>query len=269
MAEHGEGPVWSPGWGGLRWVDMFAGDILHLDAGGQVSRVHVDEVVTVVRPRSGGGVVVATRDEVRVGPGFDELETLVCLGLPSSLRLNDPDGRFLCGSMAYDEAPGAGRLYAVLPDGTVRVVADGVGISNGLGFDVAREHAFYVDTDTQRVDVFDHDPGAGLTRRRPWAQVDCSLGRPDGLTVDAEGGVWVALFGGAAVARFDPGGTLVGLVELPVSQITACSFGGSDLRTLFVTTSRYGLECPEPAAGALFAVPDCDVAGIPTLSFAG
>jgi sugar lactone lactonase YvrE len=116
---------------------MMAGDVLHLDAGGRVSRLHVDELAAIVRPRSAGDVVVATPDEVRVGPDFEELETLARLGLPSTLRLNDggcdPDGRFLCGSVAYDEAPGAGALYAVSPDGTVTVVAEDISISNGLG----------------------------------------------------------------------------------------------------------------------------------------
>ncbi|TKJ21331.1 SMP-30/gluconolactonase/LRE family protein [Blastococcus sp. CCUG 61487] len=272
VAEHGEGPVWSSDWGGLRWVDMLAGDVLHLEGDARVTRVHLADVVAVIRPRSTGGIVVATRDEVRAGFDLAELHTVARLGLSANLRLNDgccdPDGRLLCGSMAYDETPGAGALYAVSSDGTVRVVAEGVGISNGLGFDRAGKHAFYVDTVTQRIDVFDYSQDEGLTARRPWAFVDRSYGRPDGLAVDAEGGVWVALFGGSAVARFAPDGTLVDLVRLPVRQVTSCAFGGPGLRTLFVTTSRHGLADPEPAAGALFAVPDCDVAGIPTLTFA-
>ena len=190
-----------------------------------------------------------------------------------AVRMNDggcdPDGRFYCGSMAYDETPGAGSLYRLDPDGTTTVVLSGVTISNGLAWSPDGTRAYYVDTPTRRVDVFDYDPGTGLTGRRPWAVVPDGPGVPDGLTVDADGGVWTALWGGGAVCRFTGAGQLDGVVELPVPRVTACAFGGPALTTLYVTTSRLQTDTDRyPAAGAVFAV-DVGVRGLPVRPFAG
>jgi sugar lactone lactonase YvrE len=178
----------------------------------------------------------------------------------------DPDGRFYCGSMAYDKRPGAGSLHRLDPDGSVHVVLRGVTISNGLDWSPDASRAYYNDTDTQRIDVFDYDPKAGLSRRRTFATM---AERPDGLTVDAEGGVWVALSNGGAVRRYAPDGALDHELQLPVTKVTACTFGGDRLEQLFITTSRDGLpEGAEPQAGSLFcATPG--VRGLPVREFAG
>ncbi len=113
----------------------------------------------------------------------------------------DPDGRFWCGSMAYDQTPGAGSIFRLDPDGTVRAVIDGVTISNGLEWSPDGSRAYYNDTPTHEISVFDYDPVDGLTGRRPsstWVPT-C---QPDGLTVDAEGGVWAAMYDGGAVHRY-------------------------------------------------------------------
>jgi sugar lactone lactonase YvrE len=177
----------------------------------------------------------------------------------------DPDGRFYCGSMAYDKATGAGALYRLDPDGAVHRVLDGVTISNGLEWSPDGSMAYYVDTPTHRIDVFDYSSDAGLTGRRPF--VSFEDGNPDGLTVDAEGGVWVALFGGGAVHRYTAEGRLDAVVELPTPQITACTLGGPELGRLFVTTSAEG-GMDDGVAGSLFAV-DVGVAGRPVREFAG
>jgi sugar lactone lactonase YvrE len=180
----------------------------------------------------------------------------------------DPDGRFWCGSMAYDQRPGAATLYRLDPDGSARAVLDGVTISNGLDWSPDGSLAYYDDTATHRIDVFDYDREAGLTGGRPFVQLP-EDGNPDGLTVDAEGGIWVALFGGGAVHRYTPAGVLDGVVELPAAQVTACTFGGPRLDQLFITTSREG-QAPgdDPLAGALFRA-DVGVVGQPTREFAG
>jgi sugar lactone lactonase YvrE len=117
--------------------------------------------------------------------------------------------------------------------------------------------------------VFDHDPLAGLTGRRPFVRLGPDDGGPDGLTVDAEGGVWVALWGGGCVRRYTSEGVLDGVVEVPARQVTACTFGGDRLDQLFITTSRQGLEPDEePVAGALFSA-DVGVRGRPVHAFAG
>jgi sugar lactone lactonase YvrE len=277
VAEHGEGPVWHPSFGGVRWVDMHAGDILELTAPDVVSRTHVGTVAAVFRPRRGGGVVLGDqRGFVLLDADLAVERRLPPLWDDPGVRMNeggaDPAGNFWCGSMAYDQSDGAGALYRLTPDLTVEKVLDGVTISNGLGFSPDGTRAYYVDTPTGKVDVFDHADGE-LTNRRTAFSVADGPGNPDGLTVDAEGGVWVALFGGAAVHRYAPDGTLLAVVPLPAAQVTACTFGGTDLDRLYVTTSRENLDADalaeQPLAGALFVVDVPGVRGLPVLEFAG
>jgi sugar lactone lactonase YvrE len=267
VAEHGEGPVWHPSFGGIRWVDMLAGDILEL-SGSTVGRTHVGTVAAAFRPRAGGGLVVAEeRGFVLLGPDLRVERRLGDLWSDPGIRMNEggclPDGAFLCGTMAYDERPGAGTVYRLAPDLTVQTVLTGVTISNGLAPTVDGTGLYYVDTPTGRVDLFDLVGGLPVHRR---PAVAVTGGHPDGLTVDAEGGIWVALWGGAAVHRYTPAGELDRIVRLPVSQVTACTFGGPDLDTLYITTSAQGVD--EPQAGALFAV-DPGVRGLPVAEFAG
>jgi sugar lactone lactonase YvrE len=180
----------------------------------------------------------------------------------------DPDGRFWCGSMAYDQSPGAASMYRLDPGGTVRRVFGDVTISNGLEWSPDGSLAYYDDTATHRVDVFDYDRDAGLTGRRPFVVLGDD-GNPDGLTVDAEGGVWVALFGGGAVHRYDAAGRLDVVVEVPTPQVTACTLGGPQLDQLFITTSREGMgPDDDPLAGSLFRA-DVGVTGLPVREFVG
>jgi sugar lactone lactonase YvrE len=272
-AYHGEGPVWDASAGVLRWVDMLAGDILTLEADGVVSRLHVGDVAAAFRPRAGGGLVVAVErgfvlvdEDGRVGPVQRAFED-------PDVRMNDggcdPAGRFFCGSMAYDMAPGRGSLFRFDPDGGVTRVLEGLGISNGIAWSADGTRLHFVDTLTGRVDLFDYDLGsAELSNRRPLATIDEDDGMPDGLALDAEGGTWVALWTGSAVHRYDAEGRLDAVVRLPVSQVTACAFGGHNLDELFITTSRLDLGDAEPAAGAVFRV-EVGVRGLPLPVFAG
>jgi len=121
------------------------------------------------------------------------------------------------------------------------------------------------------VDAFDYDADAdgGLSGRRPLVTLPDDVGEPDGIAVDSEGFIWVALWGGGAVRRYSPEGRLDGVVELPVPRVTACAFGGERLTTLYITTSRVDTDTTRhPRAGALFAV-DVGVPGLPVLPFAG
>ena len=273
VAYHGEGPAWSPGWGGLRWVDLLAGDVLSLGTDGVVGRRHVDRVVAVVRPRRGGGAVLGVERGFVLEGADGSLTRLPPLWDDAGRRMNeggcDPEGRFLCGSMAYDRTPGAGALYRLDEDGKVEVVVDGVTISNGIDWSPDGTLAYYTDTTTQRVDVFDHEPGAGITGRRTFVTVDPADGHPDGLTVDAEGGVWVAINGGGTVRRYTPAGVVDAVVEVPTRQVTACTFGGDALDELYVTTSQEGLPPgADPIAGSLFRVA-VGVRGRPLREYAG
>ena len=270
-AFHAEGPVWWPDGSGLRWVDMLAGDVLTLSPTGQLDRRHVGDVAAAVRPRAAGGFVVGIERGFALVDATGAQTSLPELWSDPGVRMNeggcDPDGRFYCGSMAYDQTSGRGSLYRLDPGGAVQSVLSGATISNGLAWSPDGSLAYYVDTPTRRVDVLDYDRDGGLRDRRTLVEIEEGAGLPDGLTVDAEGCVWVALYGGSAVRRFRPDGVLDGVVEVPVSQVTACTFGGERLDQLFVTTTREN-NAPEAAAGSVFGAA-VGVVGLPALAFAG
>lgn len=260
LANHGEGVIWDAPAGLVRWVDMLEGDILATAPDGQsVSRLNVGKVAAAIRPRAEGGLVVAVeRGFALLDPDSDAPRDLGELWSDVGIRMNDgacdPQGRFYCGSMAYDAAEGRGALYRLDPDGSVAQVLTRVTISNGLAWSRDGTIVYYVDSATQRIDAFDHDPERGqLHNRRPVVTIPAAVGTPDGMTLDAEGFLWVAMWGGSAVHRYSPTGRLDGTIKLPARQVTSCAFGGPALDELYVTTSRLGLDSGEdPLAGALF-----------------
>lgn len=270
IAYHGEGPVWSPTWGGLRWVDMLAGDLLTLHDDGRVDRLHVGKVAAFHRPRAGGGYVVATERGLALSSTPHDAPTPWAeLWSDEGVRMNDggcdPWGNLYAGSMAYDAAAGAASFYRVTPDGQVLVVLDDATISNGFEFSPDESLAYYNDTPTNRTDVFDV-VDQHLTNRRTFR--DWGDQHPDGLTVDSAGNVWVAVHGAGRVVCVAPDGSVLTEIEVPAAQTTACALGGEDLRDLYITTSRENLDDPEPGAGALFRV-RVDVPGLPVRPFAG
>jgi sugar lactone lactonase YvrE len=252
---------------------MLAGDVLSLAADGTIDRRHVGNVAAALRPRRQGGAVIAVERGFALEDADGAIRYLGELWTGTHVRMNeggcDPDGRFYCGSMAYDQRPSAGALYRLDPDDSVHVVLENVTISNGLEWSPDGSRVYYNDTPTQRVDVFDYDGESGLTGRRPFAEIPAEVGGPDGLTVDEEGGVWVALYGGGAVRRYNPEGVLDEVIEVPAEQVTACTFGGSNLDQLFITTSREGLGGgDDPLAGSVFRSA-VGVASLPVREFAG
>lgn len=274
VANHGEGPVWYSEWGGLKWVDMLAGDVLSLAKDGSVSRWRSgDPVVAAIRPRSSGGMVMGVERGFALTSPDGELTHLPPLWPQGHLRMNegacDPAGNFWCGSMAYDRAEGAASLWRLDRAGEATQMLEDLTISNGLCWSADGSTAYYNDTETYTISVFDWSPDDGLFNRRVFADLRDDLVRPDGLTLDAEGGVWIGLSNGSAVRRYDAGGKLSEVIDLPVTKVTACTFGGDNLDQLFITTSREGLPDDEqPAAGSLFlAVPG--VRGLPVRIFAG
>lgn len=278
---HGEGPVWWPALGALRYVDMLAGDVMTWHPDGTITRSPVgSSVAAVLRPRRGGGAIVARERDVVLFDD-DELTRPVWTSdpfVPEGQRSNeggcDPQGRFYVGTMAYDKTEGVASMtrFTPSPEGgasaRAEVVLTGLSVSNGLGWSPDGKVAYFADTPTGRVVRFDGGPGNGATSR-PFAAVNGGEGRPDGLCLDAEGGVWVALNGDGRVHRYDPQGALTEVIDVGARQTTACTFGGSGHQTLFVTTSREGLEDhDDPAAGSLFAV-EPGVAGLPPLPYDG
>lgn len=270
ITHHGEGPVWSQRRQCLHLVDMLAGAIVRFDPDtGHHNRLVVGAVAAAFRPRADGGLVVAVERGFALIDPDGEQHQLPTLWSDAGVRMNDggtdADGRFYCGSMGYDAAPGRGEFWRLNPDLTTDRLWSDVTVSNGFAFSPDNRHAYYIDTPTGRVDLLDYVDGE-LVNRRPAVP---EAGHPDGMTVDVEGNLWVAQFGASSVLQFSPAGDLLTRVEVAARQVTACTFGGGDLSTLYITTSREGLAPgDDPAAGAVFAIVP-GTAGMPALEFAG
>ncbi|WP_309104085.1 SMP-30/gluconolactonase/LRE family protein [Microbacterium sp.] len=272
ISGHAEAPVWWPGWGGLRWVDGHAGDLVTLTDEG-LRRMHLDdEYAAFVRPRVGGGFAAFGARTLYLSDTADGPAHAAASFDLGDARFNDgtvdPHGRLLAGTMAGPHAGAAGRLLRIGPELDTTPVLSDVTNSNGVGFTPDARQMYYVDTATQRIDVFDVRQG-DLSGRRAFVHIDEEQGSPDGLAVAADGSVWVALWGGSAVHGYDAGGTLIERIELPVSQVSACTFGGDDLSTLFITTSAQDLDPDHGTeAGSVFAL-DLGVRGNPVTPFSG
>jgi sugar lactone lactonase YvrE len=257
-AELGEGPTWDPAAGRLIWVDILSSRVHTYDpATGRRTVRTTEQHVGAAKPRAGGGLVLNLRDGVGLLDGDGAFRWLHRDPVPGR-RGNDaavaPDGSLWAGTMRYDEAPGGGTLSRVTGDGSVEVVLDDVAVSNGTGWSPDGGLMYYVDSPTGRIDVFTYADGRA-TGRRTLARIEGAAGSPDGLTVDADGCVWVALWDGGAIRRYTPAGTLDRVLELPVPRPTACAFGGAGLSDLYITTARTGLASPDPLAGSVLVVP--------------
>ena len=273
-AELAEGPSWDARAQRLRWVDIEAGLVhTYCPVTGRDSSEDVGIAVGAVVPRRGGGLALAIEDGFALSDGpADRLLRRHRVDEPDGNRMNDGkcdrDGRFFAGTMARDQTPGAGALYRLDPDGRVERVRAGVTISNGLGWSPDGATMYYVDSPTHVILAFDYDRDtAAMTAERVLAELDPGEGMPDGLTVDAEGCLWVARWGGARVDRIAPDGRRVDTVRLPASHVTSCAFGGPELAELYITTARMGLSDQEseeqPEAGHVF-VCDPGVIGMPS-----
>lgn len=272
ITHHGEGAVWWPS-GNLRLVDGYAGDVLDLLADGTVVRTHVGGFAGCLRPRVGGGAVLG------VDRGFALLDPDGTLHpattvVAEDIRMNDgacdPAGNFWCGAMAWDGREGAGQLLRLDAQGGVGVQIENASIANGLAWSPDGTTVFWNDTPTNTVWAFDDDGDAGLVNRRPFAVLDDTPGMPDGLTVDRTGAVWVALWGGGGVRRYDADGRLDLVVDVDARQVSSCTIGGDQLDRLYVTTLRENLDDDDdPRAGSVFALDLGESLGVAPLPYSG
>lgn len=272
LTHHGEGPMWTPSTG-LLVLDMLAGDIVSVTEDGALDRrVHVDDVIAAIAPRRDGGLVAGTERGWCLLDSELTIQGRVEVWTDPAIRMNDgacdPYGAFWCGSMAYDLHPGRGGLWRFAPDDlSCELVLKRIGCSNGLQWTVDGDHAYYIDSLTGTVDRLRTTIDGHLMERTEFADLH-GLGFPDGLAVDTEGGVWVALFGASRLIHLTPTGEIDGEITLPVRQVTACAFGGPDWRRLHITTSAHALEHPEPSAGAVYAL-DIPIGGFTPHCFNG
>lgn len=272
LAGHGEGPVTVGD--ALVWLDMLRGDVLVTDsASGATRRVALGaDIVSLVRPCVDGDVLVATDRELwRYRDGLTGSPALVAtLPVPPTTRLNeggcDAHGRLWIGSMAADSTVGAGQLFRVDTSGAVQSILDGLTISNGIAFAPDGTTGYFVDSSTRRIDRLLLDGNGDLVERQPWVATDRYAGVPDGLTLDAVGGVWVAVYGGGVVVRFGPDGDPDIEVHVPVSNVTACAFVGTSPQLAITTSRGDAAEVSEPGAGALY-VATTPVVGVPVVPF--
>lgn len=261
----GEGPIWDDATNTLLWVDIPTGVIHSLQvASGRINNFTLSEPVGSIGLRADAGIVMALRDGFGMtrdlGDGIHKVPCPLVPGEETTLNDGacDPAGRFWAGSVAATSRPGAGALYCLSAvDGQFEVkrMAGGMTISNGIDWSLDGRHMYYVDSPTRRVDVFDFDCDLGqISGRRAFATT--AAGMPDGITVDCEGGVWVALWGGWEVQRYLPNGILDMVVRLPVGQVSSCAFGGPDMQSLYITSARDELTAAQlaqqPLAGGLF-----------------
>ncbi len=274
-ARLGEGPVWVDD--ELWWVDIEGERIHRTGLAPKSDTVYeMGEQIGSVIPRSAGGFVAGMTDGVALFGADGREELRIPIETDDALaRMNDakcdPAGRLFTGTMTHDHRRSS--LYRVGSDHSVTTMLTGIGISNGLGWNPAATKMYFIDTPTMRVDVFDYDRETGdIENRRPLIEVSGDEGFPDGMTVDAEGCLWVAFWGGGCVRRFGADGQIIRTVKLPATQITSCAFGGPDLDRLFVTSATSGLSmqqrAEQPLAGELFEIdPGCR--GLASTAFAG
>ena len=278
----GEGPIWHAQKQVLYWVNILENQLhIYNPTTNEDRSIDVGQYVTTVVPRKSEGLIVTVQN------GFasldPETEQLTIIHDPErhlpGNRFNDgkcdPAGRLWAGTMSLGSGiTGAGSLYVMDRDLSVRRVLDRVTISNGIAWSLDHLMMYYIDTPTREVSAFDYDIESGsISNRRTAVKIPETYGFPDGMTIDAEGMLWVAGWGSSRVSRWDPkSGKLLQAVTIPATNVSACAFGGHNLDDLYITTAREGLTeedlVEQPLAGGLFRVKP-GVCGNETFEFAG
>ncbi len=279
----GEGPLWSEREQRLFFVDI-VGHRIHAyrpATGGRASSLEtwqLDRFTGSLAECRSGGLIATQQDRiVRFDParGLASLEVLAVLeGDRPANRLNDGRvdgrGRFWVGSMQHDEKAHNGRLWCVTADGAARAVRDGIGVSNSIAFDPARDRMYFADSMTKLIEQTTLDADGMPTAWRPFARTE--KGGPDGSCTDADGFLWNAEWGASRVVRYAPTGEIDRVVAMPVTRPSCPAFGGPRLRTLFVTSARYLMSPEEDRtdvdAGSLFAIELDGVQGVAASLFA-
>lgn len=274
----GEGPVWVVGEAAVYWVDIRGKKIFRLGANGERDEWPTEHRVGSLAPRSDGTFLAGTNAGLGIADDSNWNFEIICnpeAHLPNN-RFNDGkvdrSGRFWAGTMDDREREASGTLYRLDADRRLTAIDTGYRVTNGPAFSPDGRTMYHNDSARQVTYAFDLDADGNASNRRKFARYGAGEGYPDGMTVDAEGCLWIAFWDGWCVRRFSPQGDRLDEVRLPVQRPTSCAFGGPDLKTLFITSARRDLEGTEltrqPLAGGLFAA-DVGVSGIAELPFAG
>lgn len=265
-AELGEGAIWHPEEKKLYWVDI-EGKALHIfdPVSGKDQPFTVGARIGTVVPVEGGGALVALQNGIHaMDTRTGKLRLLVNPLRDTALRFNDgkcdPAGRFWVGTLALDNRRKGAVLYRFDKDKSLHLMLDSVSISNGIVWTKDKKTMYYNDTPTMTVQAFDYNDATGeLSNRRVVIRIPRGAGSPDGMTIDAEDKLWIALWGGGAVGRFDPvTGELLQKISVPAPNVSSCAFGGDHLETLYITTARAWVSSGKltefPLSGGLFSV---------------
>jgi sugar lactone lactonase YvrE len=274
-ARVGESPCWDAGTGTLSWVDIMSGTVYRSDLSSPAQTVvELPIMVGAAAPKASGGFVTATaRGFADIDPGGRVVRQLDVL--PDGVRMNDakcdPAGRFWAGGCALDFATGQGSLHVLQPDWTTEEVFSGLTQPNGLGWSPDGATFYLIDTQARQLTAYDVVPGQVVPAApRVLKRFPVPLGYPDGLTVDADGGLWVAMWGGGRILHLSPSGRVIDELPMPVAQPSSCVFGGPELDVLYVTSATEGMAVgPDDPSGSVFAVTGLGVRGLPSQRFGG
>lgn len=281
-ASLGEGPVWDSRAGRLYWVDIYGHKIHSYDPRrpGRYETIEAGPFVSSIVPRASGGFAVTLEDGFY---GYDpESDTLTQIAqIEAELTGNrfndgkcDPAGRFVAGTMSRTDEPARGSLYSLAGDGTVQTLLEGVGCSNGLAWSDDGKTLYYVDSSRPEISAFDYSLDSGrIGNRRVAAAIPAEDATPDGMTIDAEGMLWLAHWRGWKVTRWNPAtGAKLGEIPMPVERVTSVAFGGEQLDELYITTARADVAperaAGQPHAGGLFRV-KAGVRGVAPFAYKG
>lgn len=265
--EIAEVPLWHQAEEKLYWTDIPKGEMYRYDPDtDEYEQFYDGDVVGGYTIQKDGSLLLFMENGTVKRWTENETETVI-EEIPEEIgsRFNDviadPEGRVLAGTMPTEEQ--LGRLYRLDTDGTLTTLLDSVDLPNGLGFSADHETLYFTESNTNTIYEFDYDVDSGdLSNRREFVRVPEDDGMPDGLTVDEEGYVWSAQFGGGCVIRYAPDGTEESRQELPATNVTSLLFAGDDYDDLYVTTADYESPPDEELAGAVFRL-DTDVGGVP------
>ncbi len=269
----GEGPAWDAKTQTLYWLDILGKRVY----AGMELLAQLDDLIGCLAPRRDGNLILCTRIS------FADLEPatgkLTILHTETSEldtnRFNDgkcdPAGRFLAGTMDMNETDPNGSFYSFDGRAATKLFSN-VTISNGLAWSPDHKTFYYIDTPTKEIRAFDYDvPSGQIANPRVAVRIPDGIGWPDGMTSDAQGNLWIAMWGGAQVTRWDPNtGKLLEQIPMPVLQPSSCVFGGRNMNELYVTSARKGMSEAElnqyPLSGGLFKV-ETKIEGMPTFEF--
>ncbi len=258
----GENPLWLPEERCLYWTDNRSKQVYRMRPGESAIEVVVDGYQSYAFTFQTDGSLLLFLNDTGIAVASGRGVRLAVDGLPGEegSRFNDvladPAGRVICGVVPAEG--GSGSLHSLAQDGTATRIVEGLGMPNGMAFTPDDRGLYVADTAAARVLLYDYDLSTGtLANERTFVDLAAEEGRPDGITVDAEGCLWVAMSGGWSVVRFDRSGAVLQRIEFPARKITSLSFGGEGLGTLYVTSSSresFSGEETGPEGGALFSL---------------